>query len=70
VETSRVGKEKVIAVTQAGIAFCDAYRAIREKVLVGDVKASLSEETLSQTAEKLRMLSGDYNQAARAAATL
>ncbi|MDF2640653.1 MAG: transcriptional regulator [Novosphingobium lindaniclasticum] len=70
VVTRRVGKEKVIEVTAAGIDFCDAYRSIREKVLVGDVKASLDEAALSRTAETLRMLSGDYNQAARAAATL
>lgn len=70
VVTRRVGKEKVIEVTPAGIDFCNAYRAIREKVLVGDVKASFEEDVLSRTAETLRMLSGDYNQAARAAATL
>jgi predicted MarR family transcription regulator len=39
-------------------------------VLVGDVRASFEEGVLSRTAETLRMLSGDYNQAARAAATL
>lgn len=70
VTTQRVGKEKVISVTPEGIEFCDNYKAIRERILVCDVKASISEEALSETAEKLRMLSGDYNQAARAAATL
>lgn len=70
VDTKRVGKEKMVEVTKSGIDFCDEYRAIRERLLVGDVKASLSEDVLSKTAERLRMLSGDYNQAARAAATL
>jgi len=70
VKTTRAGKEKVVEVTPEGIAFCTAYGEIRESLLVGDVKSSLGEEELSLIAAKLRMLSGDYSQAARAAATL
>ncbi|HEX7752876.1 MAG TPA: winged helix DNA-binding protein [Novosphingobium sp.] len=71
VTTRRLGKEKVIEVTPEGVAFCDRYRDAREALLVQSVKAGgLSEEALSLTAAQLRMLSGDYNQAARAAATL
>lgn len=70
VSSKRAGKEKLIEVTAAGIRFCDAYREVRERVLVDSVKAGISEDALSDIAAKLRMLSGDYNQAARAAATL
>lgn len=70
VATKRVGKEKVVEVTDRGVEFCDAYRDIRERLLVGDVKASLDEAELSSIAVKLRMLSGDYSQATRSAATL
>lgn len=71
VTTRRQGKEKVIEVTREGIGFCDRYRDAREKLLVPNVKArGISEEALSQIAAQLRMLSGDYGEAARAAATL
>jgi|SRR3569833_2944570 len=71
VRTHRAGKEKLVEATKAGIAFCDAYRNIREQLLVESIKAGgISEESLSEIAERLRMLSGDYNQAARSAATL
>ena len=71
VRSHRVGKEKLIEATKAGITFCDAHREIRERLLVESVKAdSVTEEGLSQTTARLRMLSGSYNQAARAAATL
>lgn len=70
VATRKAGKEKLVEITPAGEEFCDAYKEIREQILVGDVKASFSEESLSKVAEQLRMLSGDYSQACRAAATL
>ncbi|WP_292908008.1 winged helix DNA-binding protein [Niveispirillum sp.] len=71
IQTYRQGKEKLIEATEDGVAFCEKYRAIREQLLVESVKASgLSEEALSQSAARLRALSGIYNEAARAAATL
>jgi predicted MarR family transcription regulator len=71
VRSHRVGKEKMIEVTKAGVVFCDAYREVRERLLVAGVKTgNIAEETLSQAAACLRMLSGSYNQAARSAATL
>ncbi len=71
VRSHRVGKEKLIEATPAGIAFCETYREVRERMLVESIKTGgLTEETLSQTAACLRILSGSYNQAARAAATL
>ena len=71
VKTQRQGKEKLVEATEEGIAFCNRYRDAREQLLVESVKAGgATEEALSLTAKQLRNLSGDYNQAARAAATL
>ena len=57
--------------TKAGVAFCDTYRQVWERVLVESIKTGgMTEEALSQTAACLRTLSGSYTQAARAAATL
>lgn len=71
VETHRSGKEKLVGATAAGRAFCEAYRAIRERVLATPVAADgPGGEALSEAAELLRRISGQYNQAARAAATL
>lgn len=71
VTTHREGKEKVVAITDAGIAFCDRYRELREKLLVQTVVArGITEKKLSEVATVLRLLSGDYSQATRAAATL
>jgi predicted MarR family transcription regulator len=69
--THRAGKEKLIAATEAGVEFCAAYRSIRETVLAEPVAADGPEAAaLAQAAGLLRRLSGQYNQAARAAATL
>ncbi len=71
VRTRRSGKEKLIEATEAGVSFCETYKSVREQLLVDSVKASgISEEALSQSAARLRALSGIYNEAARAAATL
>jgi predicted MarR family transcription regulator len=71
VRSARAGKEKVVEATDAGVAFCEAYRAVREQLLVDGVKAGgVAEDALSETAARLRLLSGHYSQAARAAATL
>lgn len=71
VTTRKMGKEKLIAITPAGVAFCDAYHRVREQLLVGLARAGgPSEAALSDIAAHLRLLSGGYNQAARAAATL
>lgn len=71
VETRRAGKEKLAAATAQGIRFCDAYGRIREQLLVAQTRPSRpTERALSEVATQLRALSGMYNQAARAAATL
>lgn len=71
VTSARAGKEKVIAATAAGVEACDLYHRVRERLLARPVKATgLPEPTLSEMASLLRALSGHYEQAARAAASL
>ena len=71
VTSTRAGKEKLIAATEVGIEACDRYHAIRERLLAQPVKATgLPEPMLSEMASLLRALSGHYEQAARAAASL
>ncbi|WP_203310854.1 MULTISPECIES: winged helix DNA-binding protein [Sphingomonas] len=71
VATQRSGKEKLVSATDAGRSFCARYRDIREGVLATAVAADGPDgPALSAAAELLRRLSGQYNQAARAAATL
>ncbi|WP_159994371.1 winged helix DNA-binding protein [Roseomonas sp. 18066] len=71
VAAGRAGKEKVVAITEAGRAFCDRYAAIREELLAGTVATHGPEaQKLSELAAVLRSLSGFYEQAARTSATL
>lgn len=71
VTSSRSGKEKLVAATPAGTAACDRYHAIRERLLARPVKAAgLPDPALSEMGSLLRALSGHYDQAARAAASL
>jgi predicted MarR family transcription regulator len=71
VESERRGKEVVFATSKAGQELIDHYREVREACLV----AALSREgadnaKLGELAAFLRFLSGMYDQAARAAASL
>jgi predicted MarR family transcription regulator len=71
VTSRRAGKEKQIETTGKGVATCLKYREIREALLVESVKGlGLDEQATSQVAATLRALSGHYDQAARAAASL
>jgi len=71
VRSEIVAKEKFVSATERGEAACLAYREIRERLLVGPVKTMGFEEArLSKMAARLRALSGQYDQAARAAASL
>jgi predicted MarR family transcription regulator len=70
VSAARIQKEKAIRITDHGLAALTRYSEIREKLLVSAVQvSSLEEESLSDVASQLRVLSGFYDQAARAAAT-
>lgn len=71
VKTGRQGKEKTVVATQAGADACMRYREIREALLVRAVKSlGLDERAISEIAGQMRALSGHYDQAARAAASL
>jgi predicted MarR family transcription regulator len=71
VKTGRLGKEKVVEITESGLAHCRRYAEVRESLLVRALRAGgPAEAVLSGAAEQLRTVSGYYDQAARAAATL
>lgn len=71
VETGKRGKEKTVGITNAGSEACDTYREVREALLVSNIKAlGLDEKDLSAIARLLHSLSGQYDQAARSAASL
>ncbi|MBZ0163073.1 MAG: winged helix DNA-binding protein [Notoacmeibacter sp.] len=70
VEPGRRGKEKTARITAAGSALCTRYRAVREKLLVESIRSlGLDESRLSELAGLMRVLSGQYDQAARSAAS-
>ncbi|WP_157015894.1 winged helix DNA-binding protein [Mesorhizobium xinjiangense] len=71
IETGRRGKEKTVQVTQAGAEACRRYREVREELLVSSVRAlGFEDGQVSQIAALMRALSGQYDQAARSAASL
>lgn len=69
--TGRTGKEKTVKITEQGAQACKTYAEVRKHLLVDSTaNARPAEQTLSETAAILRFISGAFNQAARAAATL
>ncbi len=71
IKTGKRGKEKTVRITAEGRKACDSYREIREALLVESVKSlGFNEDDLSRIAAVLRALSGQYEQAARSAASL
>lgn len=71
VTTGKRGKEKTVLVTEAGVAACNKYKEVREGLLISSVQAmGLNDSDVSQVAGLLRALSGQYDQAARGAASL
>jgi predicted MarR family transcription regulator len=71
VRISRAGKEKLVATTPKGAALCARYAELREALLTRAVRDGGPAQTeLSEVAALLRTLSGFYESAARAAATL
>ena len=73
---TRRGKEIFYTTTEAGQEACERYRAVREDCLVAAFgafsggRAEAMEGEVAEMAELLRALSGLYDQAARAAASL
>lgn len=71
IEKARRGKEKVVRPTPLGSQACGHYREVREKLLVtGAREMAFDEKALSRTAATMHALSGQYDQASRAAASL
>lgn len=71
VRTGKRGKEKTVAITDKGASACERYKQVREKLLVGSVlDLGMQSEDVSRIAGLLRMMSGQYDQAARGAASL
>ena len=71
VERRRQGKESFYGASEAGRTLCVRYREIREDCLVSALNAlGLDEDAVSDMADRLRALSGLYDQAARAATSL
>ena len=70
-KSGRKGKEKTVAITPPGEEACRRYAQIREQLLVKSVLATgIDPARLSEIAAAMRSLSGQYDQAARAAASL
>jgi predicted MarR family transcription regulator len=71
VESQKSGKEVTYASTDLGRAHVERYRDVREQCLIGALKADDAlNKDIGELARLLRMLSGVYDQAARAAASL
>jgi len=70
-DTEKRGKEVFYRTSDAGSKLCDAYRRVRSECLLdGLAKMDISGAELSEIAANLRALSGQYDQASRAAASL
>lgn len=67
----RSGKEIFYSTTETGQELCEAYKDVREQCLVDSLKTlDFKEDELRSVAAMLRTLSGFYDQASRAAASL
>ena len=68
---TKKGKEIFYSTSDEGRSFCERYKDNRERCLVNSLKQlNLDQETLTELAATLRTLSGIYDQASRAAASL
>lgn len=71
VSVGRKGKEKTVTITDKGATLCTRYRDVREALVVQGVhQLGHDPADISHVAALLRALSGAYDQAARAAASL
>lgn len=65
------GKEVFYRTSSTGAALCDDYRKVRERCFIdGLSKLDMTGEDMREIAASLRALSGQYDQASRAAASL
>ncbi|MBX6317889.1 winged helix DNA-binding protein [Pigmentiphaga sp.] len=71
VRGEKIGKEVFYATTNEGAALIERFRDIRGRCLLPSIEGELADDaSLSDVARRLRMLSGLYDQAARAASSL
>ena len=71
VQIGRKGKEKTVSITEQGATLCTRYRDVREALVVQGVhQLGHDPADISHVAALLRALSGAYDQASRAAASL
>ncbi|MGH1445308.1 MAG: winged helix DNA-binding protein [Cognatishimia sp.] len=65
------GKEVFYKTSEAGEQLCEAYREVRERCLLDVMnRMDMSGEEMREFAANLRTMSGQYDQASRAAASL
>jgi predicted MarR family transcription regulator len=69
VHADKVGKEVLYEPTEQGEAAITRYREVREQCLIGNLGAGLN-DNIGELARTLRTMSGQYDQAARAATSL
>jgi predicted MarR family transcription regulator len=70
VQEGRQGKEKTVAVTEEGAAVCERYRDIRDRLLLSALEdLGIEQSQVSALSRLMRLMAGQYDQAARAAAT-
>ncbi len=70
VTAARQGKEKCVLVTEKWAQTCERYREIRETLLLRAIgEMGVEPKDVSAAAALLRMMAGQYDQAARAATT-
>lgn len=71
IESEKRGKEVFYRSSNEGAALCDMYRDIRKRCLLeGLARMDFPGEELREVAAGLRALSGQYDQASRAASSL
>ena len=71
VEAEKRGKEVFYRTSTTGADLCDAYRTVREQCLLeGLSRMDMTGEELREIGASLRSLSGQYDQASRAASSL
>ncbi|MEM7547258.1 MAG: winged helix DNA-binding protein [Pseudomonadota bacterium] len=71
VQGGKAGKEKTVEITTTGEAACVAYGKVREAMLIESIMdMGLDKTQMSRLSSLLRAMSGQYDQAARAAASM
>lgn len=71
IDSEKRGKEVFYSASGTGAALCDAYRQVRERCFLdGLSQLDMTGDEMREMAVRLRALSGQYDQASRAAASL